>query len=117
VDPVTDGPSVPRIIPVEGFRCRGTMYCAIATARAKPGMLEKLVTAANAHAQALRRQPGCIAAYVLAEHDGPVQVSISIFEDERHLAAALEATRSVIAGFDLARLTEGPHQFQAFDVR
>ncbi|HXW67361.1 MAG TPA: antibiotic biosynthesis monooxygenase [Thermoplasmata archaeon] len=93
------------------------MFCAMAFGAAKPGQSEALVAAALDHAAALRRQPGCVAAYVLEERGTGTQVSVSIFQSEADLARALEATRPVIAKHRLDELTTGPHSFRLFDVR
>lgn len=93
------------------------MFCGMAVSTPQQGDEEKLVRAATEHAAALRRQPGCIAAYVLTERGGTSQVSISIFETERAFNQALEATRPVIAKHNLERILEGPSTFQVFDVR
>lgn len=79
--------------------------------------MEELVAAASDHAEALRRQPGCLAAYVLTERGGSSQISLSIFESEESLSRAMEATRSVIVAHDIPRLVHGTPVFRMLDVR
>lgn len=93
------------------------MICAMATSTVRPGQLEPLVAAALDHAAALRQQPGCVAAYVLAERGGTGQVSLSIFQSEEALERALAATRPVIAKHHIDQFVEGPPSFRFFDVR
>ena len=93
------------------------MFCGMATNTARKGGEEKLVLAAIEHAAALRQQPGCIAAYVLTERDGPTQVSLSIFESEDAFYRGVDATRSVITKHHLEQILEGPSSFRLFDVR
>lgn len=94
-----------------------TMFCGMATSTARQGEEEALVLAALDHADALRQQPGCVAAYVLTERGGRTQLSLSIFDDEESFHRGLEATRAVIAQHHLDRLLEGPSTFRVFDVR
>ncbi len=93
------------------------MFCGMATTQAKPGCEEELVAAARDHAEALRAQPGCRAAYVLRERGAPRVVSISVFESEEALQRAVEATRPVIAKHGIDRLWTEPSSFAFFDVR
>ncbi len=86
----------------------------MATCRPKPGRLEDVLRASREHAQALRRQPGCRATYVLSSVPEGTQVSISVFDSESALTAALAATREVIAAHHLDDLLDGPPTFQIY---
>lgn len=92
-------------------------FCGIALNTAKAGRKDALLAAARDHAEALRRQPGCLAAYVLDQRDSLGQVSISIFESEEAFHKALAATRPVIAAHRLESLLDGTTDFRFFDVR
>ena len=92
------------------------MFGGMALSTAKEGSEEALAQAALEHAQALRRQPGCVGAWVLRERATRAQVSLSIFATEEAFNEAAEATRSVIAGHHPERLVEGAFSFRVFDV-
>jgi len=93
------------------------MICGMATVTVKRGKEAAVVTAALEHAAALRTQPGCRATYVLLQRDAPVEVSISIFDDQESFDRAVDATRPVIARHHLEQLWERPPSFATFDVR
>jgi heme-degrading monooxygenase HmoA len=93
------------------------MFCAMAFNTAREGREEDLTLAALDHARALRRQPGCVAAYVLRERDSKAQVSISIFETEEAFRRGADATRPVIAKHHIDRWLESPSVFRVFDVQ
>jgi len=92
------------------------MFCGVATSTAKTGKMDQLIAAASEHAEALRREPGCVAAYVLREREGSGQLSMSIFESEEAFARAVNATRPVIARHHLEELVERPPEFHFFEV-
>ncbi len=88
----------------------------MALGTAKEGNEEALAQAALEHAEALRRQPGCVGAWVLRERATRAQVSLSIFVTEEAFNAATKATVSVIAGHHPERLVEGAFSFRLFDI-
>jgi len=93
------------------------MFGALAFCEAKVGKKDELVAAATDHARALRAEPGCLAAYVLAERGTQGQVSLSVFETEEAFRRAAQATLPVIQGHHLERLLAKPPEFRYFDVR
>ena len=92
------------------------MFGAMALSTAKEGNEEALARAALEHAQALRRQPGCVGAWVLRERATRAQVSLSIFATEEAFNSATLATRPVIAEHHPERLVDGAFSFRVFDV-
>lgn len=92
------------------------MFGGMALSTAKEGREAALAQAALEHAEALRRQPGCVGAWVLRERATRAQVSLSIFATEEAFHEAARATRSVIAGHHTERLVEGGFSFRVFDV-
>ena len=98
-------------------RYRGfAMFGGMAWSTARKGSEEALAQAALEHALALRRQPGCIGAWVLRERNTRAQVALSIFASEDAFNQATAATRSVIAAHHPERLVEGAFIFRLFDV-
>ncbi len=83
---------------------------------ARKGKGEILARAAQEHAEALRRQPGCVAAFVLKERGTDAQISLAIFETEETFERGMNATHPVIAKHHLEELREGPSSFRVFDV-
>ena len=92
------------------------MFCGMATGAARKGKEEALARAALEHAGALRRQPGCVGAYVLKERGTGTQVSLAIFETEESFEKGMTATMPVIERHHLEELREGPSSFRVFDV-
>lgn len=92
------------------------MFAGMAVGTAKDGMEEELARAAQAHAEALRQQPGCVGAWVLHERGTRSQVSFSIFTTEDAFNAAAAATRSVIAAHHPEQLVEGSFNYREFDA-
>lgn len=93
------------------------MFCGMATSVAKRGKEEALAIAALDHATALRKQPGCLGAYVLNERGTGIQMSLAIFESEDTFNRGTEATMPVIAKHHLEELRKGGSTFRLFDVR
>ncbi len=92
------------------------MFAAMAVCRAKPETIDDLFRAAQEHGDALRRQPGCVAVYVLREVGAPDQLSLSIFESKEALDRAVAATTAVITKHHLERLVERPPEFHQYEV-
>jgi heme-degrading monooxygenase HmoA len=92
------------------------MFCGMAMSTPKRGKEEALAAAACDHAQALRTQPGCLAAYVLKERGSELQVALSVFESEESFNRGMEATALVIARHHLEELRDGPSAFRVFDI-
>lgn len=92
------------------------MFGAMASGTARKGSEMSLARAALEHAEALRRQPGCVGAWVLRERNSRAQVSLSIFVSEGAFQQAAEATRPVIASHHPERLVEEEFSFRVFDV-
>lgn len=93
------------------------MFAGIAFVEAKPGEKGAAIAAARDHAEALRRQPGCVAAYVLDERGTERELSISVFESEEAFRRAADATRPVILAHHLERLVTRAPEFHLYDVR
>ncbi len=92
------------------------MICATATTKPRPGRERELDLAASEHAAALRRQPGCLGAYVMHDRAAGSQVSLSIFATAEDLDRALVATRPIIARHPLDDLREGGTDFRLLEV-
>ncbi len=92
------------------------MFGGMALSTAKEGSEEALAQAALDHARALRRQPGCVGAWVLRERATRAQVSLSLFASEEAFYEAAKATRTVIAEHHPERMVEGTFSFRVFDV-
>lgn len=92
------------------------MFGGMASGTAKKGNEQALAQAALEHAQALRRQLGCVGAWVLHERASRAQISLSIFATEEAFNEAARATRPVIAAHHPERLVEGAFDFRVFDV-
>jgi heme-degrading monooxygenase HmoA len=93
------------------------MFCGMAMSTPRHGKEEALAAAAAEHAEALRRQPGCVSAYVMKERGSGMQISLSIFDSEESFNQAMEATVAIIARHHLENLRDGPSAFRVFEVR
>jgi heme-degrading monooxygenase HmoA len=93
-----------------------SMFCGMASGTPRKGKEDALRAAAEEHAAALLRQPGCVAAYVLRERGTRAQVSLSVFRTEDDFNRAMDATMPIIAKHHLDELREGSSTFRLFDV-
>ena len=93
------------------------MFCGMATSKPKRDREAALTEAALEHAEALRKQPGCLVAYVMTERGTGMRTLLSVFDSEESFDRAMEVTMPVITKHHLERLREGASIFRLFGAR
>lgn len=81
------------------------------TGRARPGNEKELLSRLQTQAKQMFHSPGCYAAYVLRENDGPTLTRISFWVDRAALATAFPEGPPEVSG----EVLEGPPQHRTFE--